>query len=241
MRKVLLVLALAGLPTVACTPQPTPAVGATVLSAVAATRAADPTATPYTAPSPTPMPTYTPYPTHTPQPTFTPYPTPTPVPSPTPTETPTPEPTATPAPTRAPVSDAPAAPAPGSARALLSSMRTVKGWMEEYGGWIDRGVRGEPMDCREIVRLFDSASSAPVHTMPASDPVLQWAHDRYREAIAIFENGARDLTGHCREWMAGNSWQPYANTFELTRARSSVNNGAELLHVAIAKLEEEGY
>ncbi len=119
-------------------------------------------------------------------------------------------------------------------------MREVKGWIEEYGGWIDRGARGEGVDCREVLRLYDSSVSSPAFSVPASDPVLQWAHDRYREAIAVCEDGARDLTGHCRDWLAGERSMPYANTLELTRARASVKDAVDLLHVAIAKLEEEG-
>ena len=56
----------------ACAPPPTPDVGATVLSAVVSTMAADPTRTPATAPSPAPLPTYTPMLTYTPLPTLTP-------------------------------------------------------------------------------------------------------------------------------------------------------------------------
>ena len=120
-------------------------------------------------------------------------------------------------------------------------MRTVKGWIAEYGGWIDSGVRGRPLDCTAVVRLFDSSIGAPAYVMPADDVVLLWAYDRYREAIVVFDDGARNLSGHCREWLAGNSVHGYANTLELTRARTAVNVANDLLHAAITKLEEEGH
>ena len=123
----------------------------------------------------------------------------------------------------------------------VAARRAINGWIEEYGGWIDRGVRGEPIDCRELVRLFDSAAGAPIYSMPAESPVLLWAHDRYRESIAWFHDGARDLTGHCREWIAGTAGHPYAGEFELTRARASVTDAAVVLHTAIAKLEGKDY
>ena len=55
------------------------------------------------------------------------------------------------------------------------------------------------------------------------------------------DDGARDMTGHCRDWLAGERSMPYANTLELTRARASVNDAVDLFHLAIAKLEELGY
>jgi hypothetical protein len=241
MRRLVLRFVLVGTVAISCSPLPAPDDGATGLASKTATSAAEPMTTPVLAPTLTPRPTYTPLPTYTPFATYTPYPTLTPVPTSTPTPTSTPEPTETPLPPRAPASDAPAGPRGSSGAALLAKIREVKGWMDEYGGWIDRGGRGEPIDCREVVRLFDSAASTPAYTMPPDDAVLQWAHDRYREAIATFEHGARDLTGHCREWIAGISQERYLNSLEVTVARSAVHDAVGVLHVAVAKLEDEGY
>lgn len=49
------------------------------------------------------------------------------------------------------------------------------------------------------------------------------------------------MTGHCRDWLAGKQSMPYANTLELTTARSSVNKTIDQFHMAVARLEEEGY
>jgi hypothetical protein len=113
--------------------------------------------------------------------------------------------------------------------------------MGEYGGWIDRGVRGEPVPCEEIVRLFDLVVGATVYSMPADDPVLLWAHDRYREGIAIFDDGARDLTGHCRELIVGNTRRRNIPAFTWTRARSAVGDADQPFHEAISRLEQDGY
>lgn len=107
LRKVMLLVGLAGLlAVVACakaTPTPTPTPTRPPTPTPTATATPTPTSTPTPAPTPTPTatptplppgvtppPTPTPTPTATPTPTPTPYPTPTPKPPPTPTPTPTP-------------------------------------------------------------------------------------------------------------------------------------------------------
>ena len=124
----------AALPT--DTPTPPPDIPATVQAGVAATRAAEPTATP--TPEPTPdldatvearmaatiaaMPTETLTPTHVP----TAIPTPTATPTPLPTATPTPLPTATPRPTRRPTAAPTAIPTRSPAVVLSEMVRTVR-------------------------------------------------------------------------------------------------------------------
>ena len=149
-----------------------------------------------------------------------------------PTQVPTPAPSGPPS---------PPAPIPGTGSDLLATMRQVRGWIGEYGGWIDRAVRGEPADCEEIVRLYDSIVGATVYSMPADDPVLLWAHDRYREGVAVFEDGARDLAGHCRELMAGNTHKTTVATLTWTRASIAVRDADHPFHEAISRLEQDGY
>ena len=150
-----------------------------------------------------------------------------------PTHTPDPGPSQPPA---------PPAPIAGSGSQLLATMKEVRGWMHEYGGWIDRGVRGEPIECEELIRLYDSVVGATVYSMPADDPVLLWAHDRYREGVAIFEDGARDLTGHCREAVAGSRGSgKVVATLTWTRASMGVRDADQPFHEAISRLEQDGY
>jgi len=239
-----LVVSIAASVILACTPQPTPDVDATVGAAVAATRSSMPIATPIAAPTDTPYPTFTPYPTHTPLPTFTAAPTLTPEPSPTPTTNPTPEPTSTPAPATAAASAGvvPQASVSGSGVMLLETIRTQRGWINDYGWLLLRAYRdGEPIDCHELVRMYDTIAADPMPSVPTNDPVLLWAQDRLREAIGIFVDGARDLTGHCRERIAGNSAQAQANTLEFTMAKAGVRDADHVFHAAISRLEEEGY
>jgi hypothetical protein len=87
MRHLLVLLTLLGLCVTACGGTPTPDLEATVVAAIAATQAAQPTDTP------TPTSTNTPTLTNTPQPTDTPTPLDTPTSTPTPTTTSTPTPT----------------------------------------------------------------------------------------------------------------------------------------------------
>ena len=120
------------------TPTPVPDIQATVAAGIAATKAAEPTAT--SAPEPTPdidatvearmaatvaaMPTATP--TSTPVPTATPAPTPTPTPTPVPTSTPTPDPTATPRPTRRPTATPTPTPTRSPAVVLSEMVKRVR-------------------------------------------------------------------------------------------------------------------
>lgn len=215
-----------------CTAAETPDVIATVDAAVAATQQRAPTCTPVMAP------TGTPYPTYTPLPTLTPFPTRTPEPSPTPTDTPTPEPTPTPVPTQAPAADAPA-PAPSGTAGLVRTMKTARGSMEQYGGWIDRGLRGEPIDCEEILRLSGSVQAVPAFTM--TDPVLQWANDRLHESKAIFAAGTADMTRACQSLYESEDGVIRITYLQWSEARGSVVDALNILIGAIDRLAQDGY
>ena len=129
---------------------------------------------------------------------------------------------------------------------LLETIRTVRVSLNDYGGCLSRAGQSawfepEPIDCRELVPLYDTVAAAPELSLPADDPVLLWAYDRYRKAIAVFVDSARDLTGHCRELISGTAGTDEASHLAFGRAGGGVNRANDLFHEAITKLEEEGY
>ena len=219
-----------------CAQTPTPDVAATVVAALEATEEARPTNTPTEVPpTATPYPTLTPYPTATPLPTYTPIPTLTPTqePSPTPTETPTP----TPQPAASGATGGGASPVGGAA--LVAKMWQVRGWMEEYGGWIDRGVRGEPVSCVDILQLTDAIAATPGYSV--SDPVLQWGNDRLQESIALFAVGSGPMTQSCRAGLENEAEVIVITGEQWTQARMSVVDALKVLIGAIDRLAEDGY
>jgi hypothetical protein len=223
-----------------CAEAPTPDVAATVAAAIEATEEARPTKTATEVPpTATPYPTHTPYPTATPVPTYTPFPTatPTPEPSPTPTETPTPTATPTPEPATSGTTGGGAAPVGGAA--LVAKMWQVRGWMEEYGGWIDRGVRGQPVNCLDILRLADAIAATPGYSV--SDPVLQWGNDRLHESIAILAVGSGQMTQSCRAGFESDADVIIITGEQWTAARMSVVDALRVLIGAIDRLAEDGY
>jgi len=234
---ILLAVGIAGL-VGGCAESPTPDVAATVMAALEATEEARPTNTPTEVPpTATPYPTHTPYPTATPLPTYTPCPTATPTPEPAPTPTETPRPTLTPKPTASGTTGGGAAPVGGAA--LVAKMRQVRGWMEEYGGWIDRGVRGEPVNCTQILQLSDAIAATPGYSL--SDPVLQWGNDRLHESIAIFAVGSEPMTQSCRAGFENEADVIIITGEQWTAARMSVVDALKVLIGAIDRLAEDGY
>jgi len=213
----------------------------TVLAAIVLTAACGPGANDLVAASATPtiaaLPSDTPSPTDTPKPTSTPRPTDTPLPTGTPTATPVP-PTATPVP---PTPTPTATPAPRTGTVLLGAMRATRKQMEEYGGWIDRGLRGESVLARETVNLYDAVAGVPTLDMSGSNEVLRWAYDCYRRAIDAFLVGVGDMDRGSRLFLASGKESDGIPFQQWGAARQAINDALAILIPAIDRLEEEGY
>jgi len=213
----------------------------TILAAMVLTAACGPGANDLVATSATPtiaaLPSDTPSPTDTPEPTSTPRPTDTPGPTDTPTATPVP-PTATPVP---PTPTPTATPAPRTGTVLLGAMRATRKQMEEYGGWIDRGLRGESVLARETVNLYDAVAGAPTLDMSGSNEVLRWAYDCHRRAIDVFLTGAGEMDRGNRLFLASGDELTTVPFQQWGAARQAVNQALEILIPAIDRLEQEGY
>lgn len=94
--------------------------------------------------------------------------------------------------------------------------------------------------CQPIVDLYDAIVGAPTFDVSESDAVVQWAYDCHRQAVDIFSQGARDMTGNCRDWLA----DPQPGTVPFQQwglGRQEINNALAMLIPAIDRLEEEGY
>jgi hypothetical protein len=113
--------------------------------------------------------------------------------------------------------------------------------MEEYGGWIDRGVGGEIIPLRETVSLYDAVAGAPILDVSASDEIVRWAYDCYRRAIDGFVTGAGEMDRGNRLFLASGDELTTVPFQQWGAARQAVNQALEILIPAIDRLEEEGY
>jgi len=220
----------------------------TILGAVVLSAACGPGANDLVAASATPtiaaLPSDTPSPTDTPGPTSTPRPTDTPLPTDTPTATPIP-PTATPVPpTATPVPPTPtptATPAPRTGTVLLGAMRTTRKQMEEYGGWIDRSLRGECIPTRETISLYDAVVGVPTLNVSRGDEIVRWAYDCYRRAIDVFSVGVGDMDRGDHLFLASGKENDQIPFQQWGAARQAINDALAILIPAIDRLEQEGY
>jgi hypothetical protein len=112
--------------------------------------------------------------------------------------------------------------------------------MERYAGWIDRGWRGELVDCAEIVWLSDSILATGEFN--PSDPVLVWGRDRLYEALWLFREGTGPLTDSCRGYVTGEGGKGGELGGEQAgKARQYIGEALKILIPAIDRLAQNGY
>ena len=113
------------------------------------------------------------------------------------------------------------------------------GQIEEFGGWIDRGVRGELIKCQEVVDLYDSIAGTPTFDVPGNNETMSWAYDCYRQSVVVFLDGAKDMTGNCRDLLADPQREKTLIGFQQWGlARQEINGALGILIPAIERLEQ---
>lgn len=220
-----------------------------IQTAIAETKAIEPTSIPTLEPSDTPFPTSTPYPTYTqfptqtqlptltacptftPQATFTPQPTYTPLPIPTSiTPTPTPSPL--------PTSKTYTAPPPSPSAALLESMlglrRNIELLANDNPGNFIICSRDRPPS---VPDNYEEIVGYPAYDLIASSAVVQDAYNRYSQAIDIIRITNKDLYQFCVNWLIGANTSDTIPFHIWGLARQGVNDALDVLLPGIAELE----
>jgi hypothetical protein len=123
---------------------------------------------------------------------------------------------------------------------LLWALHNTNQQLLEFGGLIDEAVRSRVLRCQPTVNLYDAIiTGAPTFDVSGCDAVTQRAYGTYREALEVFGDGARDMTGNCREWLIDPTQDGTGIPFQQWGlARQRTNDAAELINQAIRWLEE---
>ncbi|MCI0394241.1 MAG: serine/threonine protein kinase [Chloroflexi bacterium] len=124
---------------------------------------------------------------------------------------------------------------PNVRNSLLTQMRSTRGDMENMGGMIDSAVNSGFIDCSDVVTVYDRVANAPSFNVAGSGADVQSAHEQYRQSVARFTNGVRDLAENCRTILGtGSGTIPFS---QWGPARTAVNESLDILNPAIQSLE----
>lgn len=142
-----------------------------------------------------------------------------------------------PAPTQPPAAaPAPTQPPANITGALLQAMRSAKTDLERMGGLIDHAINVGSIDCNDVVNTYDRIANAPTFNVSGASVTVRNSYDSYRQAIAIFANGGRDMAQNCRDFLAN----PSGGSIPFQQwgtARQSVNDALDRLNPAINNLQ----
>jgi hypothetical protein len=108
--------------------------------------------------------------------------------------------------------------------------------IEQFGGMIDVALRDGAVNCQEVVARFDHLAAAPTLDVSGGSGEVQAAYNQYRQSIAIFTQGAKDMTQNCRDFLA----DPGYGSIPVQQwglARMRVNDALDVLNAAIPLLE----
>ena len=104
---------------------------------------------------------------------------------------------------------------------------------------MDEAVRSGVLHCQPTVDLYDAIiADAPVFDVSGCDEVTQYAYNAYRQAIDVVSDGARDMAGNCRDWLADPREDGVVPFQQWGLARQRTNEAAELVNQAIRWLEQ---
>lgn len=157
--------------------------------------------------------------------------------TPAPTATPTPRPTATPAPA-APSAESDSAPETVNNSSLLDIMTVTRGLFQDFGGHIDNAVNTGYVDCGFIISVYEAIAASPTLDTTSMSAAEQGAHGAYRQAVAVFVDGARDITGNCRDFLT--TQDPGSIPFQQWGlARQRVSDAIDIIQPAILSLGGE--
>ena len=130
--------------------------------------------------------------------TSTPEPTPTATATATATATPPPQPTAVPQQNNDPGNSGTGS---GDINAeVLAHLEYVKSRLDDY-----RGNLGGSINCQVEIAIVDELTAVRQFDLSAATPETQNAYNNYVHGITVFQQGAKDLDTHCRDFLAENS------------------------------------
>lgn len=101
---------------------------------------------------------------------------------------------------------------------------------------IDIAVRTRSVSCSEVVARYDAAVALPAVDVTGAPSEVVAANDKVGQAMAIFSDGARDMTQNCRDYLAN----PVPGTIPFLQwglARMRVNDAVAALNEAARLLQ----
>jgi hypothetical protein len=119
---------------------------------------------------------------------------------------------------------------------VVDAVTAAKLALEGFGGMIDAALRLGAVDCEEVVTRYDLTVALPALDTTGAPGEAVAAHEQYRQALAIFSDGARDMTQNCRDFLAN----PESGTIPFQQwglARMRVNEAVAVLNAALALLK----
>jgi len=107
---------------------------------------------------------------------------------------------------------------------------------EHFGGMIDVALGRGYVSCQEVVDRFDQLAASPTYDVTGQDSNVQAAYNQYRQAVATFTQGARDMAQNCRDFLANP--RPGSIPFQQWGvARQRVNDAIGILNAAIPLIQ----
>lgn len=100
---------------------------------------------------------------------------------------------------------------------------------------IDIAIGQGYVDCSEVVLRYDTLVDSPTFDVAGSDATVAQAYDLYRQGVAVFASGARDMAQNCRDFIesGGGGSIPFQ---QWGLARQRVNEAIELLNQGLLRL-----
>ncbi len=83
---------------------------------------------------------------------------------------------------------------------VLAHLEYVYSRLNDY-----RGNLSGPINCRVEIEIVDELAVIRQFDLSAATPETQNAYNNYVNGITVFQQGARDLDTHCRDFLAENS------------------------------------